>query len=339
MENKNEEEKVNIRHTINAEETFTLAKDVYDIRNFLKNVYSNRAVITRRLDILTFSVSLVYTFLYVAYIVFTGLNKNLNIGSEIALYCLFGVYGAMFLTLFILTLCAASTKAKNVKKFKIALAYFKLIVRLLSVAITIVALVLAIIGGKYSANHIAIDIVLIVLSVVSLIIQSIPLLFGGLGKLARWLLSPVKMKYRFSTVALEWYELAVTSSGESKTTQRISQKYFDEIGVCLDNFLIPALGKKYVSTIKPVAILNVVSSALDEDKSLVEGVLKSVFAYAEECGYVTFNPCRDLEFEGSIEEQEKPKKTVKSRIFGWGKKIGKSVLDKYIDNSADPKEK
>lgn len=34
-------ERVNIRHTISAEETFTLAKDVFDIRCFIKNVYAN----------------------------------------------------------------------------------------------------------------------------------------------------------------------------------------------------------------------------------------------------------------------------------------------------------
>ena len=38
-EKKNEEEKVTVRHTINAEEAFTLVKDVYDIRTFIKNVY------------------------------------------------------------------------------------------------------------------------------------------------------------------------------------------------------------------------------------------------------------------------------------------------------------
>ena len=58
MEKNNEnipekEEKVNIRHTITAEETFTLAKDVFDIRCFIKNVYANRAVIARRLNIIS----------------------------------------------------------------------------------------------------------------------------------------------------------------------------------------------------------------------------------------------------------------------------------------------
>lgn len=339
MENKKDEEKVTVRHTINAEETFTLAKDVYDIRSLIKNIYSNRAVIARRLNILSLSVSLAFTLLYVAYIIFTGLLNKLSFGSEIAMYCLLGVYGAMFITLFIITLCGAGAKAKNIKKFNTALSYFRLIVRLLSVAITIVALVLATMGEEYAAKHIALDIVLIIISIICLIFQVIPLICGGFGKLARWLLSPVKIKYRFSTVALEWYELAVTSGGESKTVKRVSSKYHDEIGVCLDNFLIPALGKKYVSAIKPANILSVVDSTSEEDKPLAEGILKSVFAYATESGYVTFNPCRDLNFEGSIEEEEKPKQSVKSRLFGMGKKIGMSLLDKYIQKNTDQEDK
>ena len=66
MEERNEEnaeEKVSVRHTINAEETFTLAKDVFDLRCFIKNVYANRAVIARRLNVLTLTVSTVFMML------------------------------------------------------------------------------------------------------------------------------------------------------------------------------------------------------------------------------------------------------------------------------------
>ena len=200
------------------------------------------------------------------------------------------------------------------------------------------AVVFAAMGGEYSAEFIALDIILIIISIICLVFQLIPLICGGFGKLARWLLSPVKIKYRFSKVALEWYELAVTSDGENKKIKRVAKKYYDEIGVCLDNYLIPALGKKYVSAIKPAQILSVVDDALEEDRPLAEGILKNVFSYATESGYVTFDPCRDLQFEGSIEEEEKPKKTVKSRLFGMGKKIGMSLLDKYIEKSSEPQD-
>ena len=335
MDEKKNDEKVTVRHTINAEETFTLAKDVYDIRNLIKNVYSNRAVIARRLNVLSMSVSLVFTLIYVAYIFGTGLFKKLSFGSEIALYVLLGIYGALFLTLFIVTMCGLGAKAKNIKRYTKALSYFRLVVRLLSVAITIVALAFAM-GGEYSAKYVAVDIVLIIFSIICLVFQVIPLVCGGFGKLARWLLSPVKIKYRFSVVAVEWYELIVTSSGDSKIIKRVAQKYYDEIGICLDNYLIPALGKKYVVSIRPAQILSVVDGAGEEDKPLVEGILKNVFAYAVECGYLTFDPCKDLNFEGSIEEEEKQPKSVKSRLIGMlMNKFGKPMLDKYIDKNTD----
>ena len=328
------EEKVNIRHTINAEETFTLAKDVYDIRSVIKNVYNNRAVIARRLNLLTISASLAFTLLYVAYILGTGLLGKLSLSADIVLYSLLGVYAVLFIVLFTLSLCSINAKAKNIKKFKRVLAYFRLAVRLCSIAITIVALVFAM-GGEYSAKHVAVDILLIVFSIICLIVQIIPLLFGGLGKLARWLLSPVKVKHRFSTVALEWYELAVTAGSDKTSVKKVSKKYYDSIGVCLDTFIIPAMGKKRIASIKSAQVLALVDDATEEDKPLVEGILKNIFTYALECGYVTFDPCRDLHLEGSIDEEEKQPKTVKSRLMGLGKRIGMSLLDKYIDKSTE----
>lgn len=337
-EEKNEgkkEEKVNIRHTINAEETFTLAKDVYDVRNIIKNIYNNRAVISRRLNIITISLSLVYTLAYVAYMLCTGLLNKLSLSANIVLYCLIGVYAVLFIVLFILSMCSIKAKAKNIKKIKRILTYSRLTVRISSIAITIAALVLAMSGGKYAAQHVAIDIVLIIFSILSLIVQLIPLFAGGFGKLARWLLSPVKVKCRFSSVAVEWYELTMTAGSEKNSVKKVSKKYYDSIGICLDTLIIPAIGKKYINSIKPIQILGVVNNAQEEDRPVVEGILKNIFTYAAECGYVTFNPCRDLNLEGSIEEDEKGTQNVKSRLIGLGKKIGKSLLNKYIDKNAD----
>ena len=62
--------------------------------------------------------------------------------------------------------------------------------------------------------------------------------------------------------------------------------------------------------------------------------MKSVFSYAAECGYITFDPCRDLNFSGSVEEPHK--KTMKEKLVeGIGKRLGKSMLDKYIAASSD----
>ena len=118
MEENNNDKKVNIRHTINAEETFTLAKDVYDLRSLIKNIYSNRAVIGRRLNLLTMSFSLTFTLVYIVYILCTGLLKKLTLAGDIAMYCLIGAYVLLFAVMFILTMCSIRSKAKNVKKFK-----------------------------------------------------------------------------------------------------------------------------------------------------------------------------------------------------------------------------
>ncbi|MDE7453432.1 MAG: hypothetical protein K2N22_03390 [Clostridia bacterium] len=326
-----EEEKV-IRHTINAEETFTLAKDVFDIRCFVKNLYGNRAVIARRLNVFSLIVSLIYTVLYVAYIMFSGIIDKLNTGGTITFYVVLSIYAAVFIVIIVGTACGASAKTKSMKLIRKILAVSRLVVRVLSLALTITALAVVMQGSNFTATHVAIDISMMIFSIFCLIIAIIPLIAGGIVKLVRWLLSPVKIKSHFSAVALEWYEIVATDDGENKAVKKVSQKYLDDIGRCLDNYLIPLLGKKYVNSIKPVAILRAAQGA-QSDKYLVEGILKSIFAYATECGYVTFDPCKDLEFEGTIEEEEKPKTKIKEKFLRLGSKIGKSVVNKYLDKS------
>ena len=329
------EEQVNVRHTITAEETFTLAKDIFDIRCFIKNVYSNRAVIARRLNILTLTVSTVFMLLYSAYVLFTGLTRKLGFEFQIVLYCLLAAYVVLFVVLITISVLGSKAGTKVVIKVKRTITVVKLLVRLLSIAISITAIVLSRSDDTAAAN-VAVDILIIVFSVITVIVQLFPLLFGGTGKLVRWLLSPVKVKCRFSKVILEWYELAVSGNAKSGAVKKVSKKYFENIGTQIDTYLIPALGNKYINSIKPAAILNVVDKATEEDRPVLEGILKNVFSYAAECGYVTFDPCKDLNFEGSVEEEEKaPKQTLKDRILKFGIKKGKSMLDKYIAESTD----
>lgn len=332
---KKENEKVNIRHTISAEETFTLAKDVFDMRTFIKNVYSNRAVIARRLNILTLTFSAIFTILYAAYVLFTALYKTLTLNVRIVLYAMLGIYAVLFIVLLIVFLCRGSD-TKHIQRTKTTLTVFKYLVRIFSMAISVFALALSILGGEFAAPNVAIDIIIIIFSIVMLLVQVTPLLFGGLGKLVRWLLSPVKIKYRFSHVVLEWYDLAVSGSVIKGSKNKVSSKYFEDIGTIIDNYLIPALGNKYINTIKPAAILNVVDRAEESVKPIMEGVLKNLFTYAVECGYVTFDPCRDLNFSGSVEEEDKkPKPTLKEKFLGVGKKLGKNMLEKYINDNTE----
>ncbi len=328
------EEKVNIRHTITAEETFTLAKDVFDIRCFIKNVYANRAVISRRLNILSLTVTTLFTLLYAGYVLLTGFTQKLAMDFKLVLYILLGIYGALIIVLIIIFICQSRANTKRAKKIKSVLKIFKLFVRLVSLAISVLALVLSGMAGGESASGMAVNALIILFSVIMLIMQVIPLLFGGFGKMARWLLSPVKAKHRFSSVVVEWYELAVSGTGTSGSVKKVSKKYFEDIGTLIDNALIPALGKKYISTIKPVALLNVVEQVDESDRPVLEGVIKNVFKYATECGYVMFDPCKDLNFEGSVEEEEKKKSTLKDKFMNVGKKFGKSMLDKYISSAS-----
>lgn len=323
------EEVKEIRHTISAEETFTLAKDVFDLRCVIKSIYNNRAQISRRLNLVSLITSVVFTLLYVAYMVFGGLFKKLSLGWGIAVYCVLGAYAVFVIVLIAVSVAVGKNRTtKNVKRQSKALKFFRYAVKLSSLAMGIAALALSVTSGTRDAVGFAVDTVAVIISIVFIIFTSIPLLFGGLGGLARWLLSPAKFKRKFSFVILEWYQLIVSDSTASKSTKKVSAEYIDDIGRCTDQYLIPALGKKYMSSININAIYAAINSAPEADKPIIEGIIKNVFSYAEECGYVTVNPCKDMDLQGSIEVVEKPKKqSLTERI---GRKVGKSLLSKFI---------
>ena len=330
-----DEEEKKIRHTISAEETFTLAKDVFDIRTFIKNVYANRAVIARRINVITLCASIIYTLLYVTYTLFTVFGDKVSLAQQAVLYSFIGAYAATLIVLIVLMALSSRATTKSLKKFSLSLSITRLLIKIISIAMAISAIVISLSSGD-SSSSVAFDIVMVVFSIISMVVLSIPLFFGGIGKFVRWLLSPVKTKYRFSTVAMEWYELAITGKPTKGASTKVAKKHYETIGNLIDGTLVPALGKKYINSIKPVTLLNLVENYPEEDKSVLEGVLKSVFAYATECGYVVFNPCRDLNFEGTVEVAKK--KTIKDRFVGIGTKIGKKVLDKYITSTSEDEE-
>ena len=326
-----EEEEKKIRHTISAEETFTLAKDVFDIRTFVKNVYANRAIIRRRINIITLCVSALFTLLYVSYIIFSSLYGKLSVSGDVLVYSLAAAYAFVAIILIIFVSLSSRTSAKHIKKLNFALKIFRLTVRILSIAISIAAIAISM-ANDASAN-VALDIVIIIFSVITMVVQVIPLFFGGIAKFVRWLLSPVKVKMRFSMVVLEWYHLAETGKPPKGSSRKISKKYYESIGELIDETLIPVFGKKYINTIKPDQLLELVENSDEASRPVLEGVLKSVFAYAAECGYIVFDPCRDLNFAGTVEEEKK--KTMKERFLGIGAKLGKKALDKYLATTSD----
>ncbi len=331
-----DDRKAEIRHTITAEETFTLAKDVFDIRCFIKNVYNNRAVIKRRINLFSLSVSIAFTLLYLAYVFYVSLTRALSLNIEIALYVLLGVYAVIAILLIVFTCVFAGSNTSNVRKISYVIHICRMIARVLSLAIAITAIALNF-SSVVTSPSIVFNVFIIVMSVISLIVQAILLIAGGISGFARWLLSPVKVKKRFSFVVLEWYELAVSDSspqGDGKKVKRVNNKYLDDVANCIDEYILPELGKRKITSIKPVTVLNVVDSAPENEREVVGGTLRSVFAYAEDCGYVNFNPCRSLDL-GNIEEEVKEKRTLKQRIFGIGKRFVKKRLDKYINDSVE----
>lgn len=329
-----DEEGKKIRHTITAEETFTLAKDVFDMRTFIKNVYSNRAVIARRINVITFIISAIFTVLYVTLVIFTSLRGKLSLGTEVVLYCLAGAYAVIASIVAIFAFVGFRTSAKNIRKLNSTLKIFRFFVRLISIAISIAAIALC--ATDAAPAHVAMDITMVIFSIVTIFVQALPLFFGGIIRFVRWLLSPVKLKVRVSTVVLEWYNLAASDKPLKGSNRKVAKKHIETIGAIIDSTIIPGIGKKKIISIKPVQLLELVENSEEALRPVLEGVLKSVFAYAAECGYIVFDPCRDLNFEGTVEEEKK--KTFKERIMFMGTKIGKKVLDKYIAASSEEEE-
>ncbi len=326
-----------VRHTINAEETFTLAKDVFDLRCLIKSVYSNRAQIKRRLGIVNTVISSIFTLLYAAFMVFSGVRKIASFTSQIVVYSVIGVHALLTLTLIITSVVwGVSANTSNVKRRNKTLRLLRFIVHLTSLIMGITAVVMSIISGSGDAVAVAVDTVALIISIVFVILSLFPIIFGGLGGLARWLMSPTKVKLKFSFVVMEWYQLLNSENGASKAIQKVSKEYLNDIGRCVDNYLIPALGKRKVGSINASHIFAVIDYAADGDKRITEGVLKNVFSYAMECGYVAVDPCKDMQLEGSIEvEEKKPKKkrlSFKERI---GKKVGKGIINSIFGSEEE----
>ncbi len=319
-----------VRHTITAEETFTLAKDVFDLRCLVKSVYSNRAQIIRRLNMFSTVLSAVFTFLYVMFMAFSGVMKIASYASQVVAYSIIGVHVVLTIALITVSLVwGSSATTKNVKRKNQIMRIFRFVVRVASLAMGISAVVMTMVSGTGDIISVAMDTVALIISIVFVIFSILPLIFGGFAGLARWLMSPTKVKLTFSFVVLEWYQLLTSESATSKTIQKVSKTYMDDISKCVDGYLLPVLGKRKLSSINANHIFAVVDRAPEEDRSVVEGVLKNVFSYALECGYIVVDPCRSMNLEGSIEvEKKKAKKakkpTLKQRLT---KKVGQGIIN------------
>lgn len=289
-----------------------VATNIYS--TWIKPVYDNRAQISRRLNAVSTAISLIFFILYIPFLLFSKLYKDLAVGWDIALYVCIGVYVATIIALFAITLAEGkSSSTAMAKKHKKTRKIIMFIVRIASLAIGITALVISAANGSKDTTGAVLDTVAIIFAVMSIIFSSFPLIFGGAAGFFKWLISPAKVKFRFSVVSLEWYQSLSGESVINKSLKKLIKKYGESVGQIIDSYLLPQLGKKYIKSIDRAALLKVLDTIPQEKHNLAEWTIKQIFEYAEECGYVINNPCKEMELEGDIQLEEKQKKTEEKR--------------------------
>lgn len=289
-----------------------VATNIYS--TWIKPVYDNRAQISRRLNAVSTAISIIFFMLYVPFLLFGKLYKDLAVGWDIALYVCIGVYVATIIALFAITLASGkSTSTAMAKKHKQTRKIILFIVRVASLAIGITALVISAANGSKDETGAVLDTIAIIFAVMSIIFSSFPLIFGGAAGFFKWLISPAKVKFRFSVVALEWYQSLSGESVINKSMKKLIKKYGESVGQIIDGYLLPQLGKRYIKSIDRAALLKVLETIPQEKHNLAEWTIKQIFEYAEECGYVINNPCKEMELEGDIELEEKQKKQEEKR--------------------------
>ena len=289
-----------------------VATNIYS--TWIKPVYDNRAQISRRLNAVSTAISIIFFMLYVPFLLFGKLYKDLAVGWDIALYVCIGVYVATIIALFAIRLASGkSTSTAMAKKHKQTRKIILFIVRVASLAIGITALVISAANGSKDETGAVLDTIAIIFAVMSIIFSSFPLIFGGAAGFFKWLISPAKVKFRFSVVALEWYQSLSGESVINKSMKKLIKKYGESVGQIIDGYLLPQLGKRYIKSIDRAALLKVLETIPQEKHNLAEWTIKQIFEYAEECGYVLVNPCKEMELEGDIQLEEKQKKAEEAK--------------------------
>ena len=312
---------------------------------WIKPIYDNRAQISRRLSAVSTAISIIFFLLYIPFLLLGKLYKDLALGLDIAIYVCIGVYIATIIALFIVTLASGrSTSTAMAKRQKKTRKIVLFIVRIASLAIAITALIISSAGGTKDAAGATLDTIAIIFAVMSIIFSAFPIIFGGMAGFFRWLISPAKAKYTMSFVVLEWYQTLTSDKVMSKSLKKSIKKYNERISGLIDNVILPHLGKKVMKSVDRSALIKLIDGVPPEDKNLCEWMIKQIFDYAEECGYIDANPCKTMELEGNIEMEGKQKKSAAesekkptglskfSSLFKGRKRRGK---DKNEDKNGD----
>lgn len=279
---------------------------------WIKPIMDNRVQIRRRWNGLVTAVSVVFFLLYVPILLFSKISKGLSLGWDIALYVCLGVYVAAVIVMLIITVASgksATTQAS--KRWRKASGIILFVVRIASLALSVTAIA---VSGK--AESTAIDVILMVLAIVSIVFTSLSLIFGGFVGFFKWLISPAKIRRTFSFVALEWQQALDDGLREQpKAVKKSYNRHREKVSACLDGYLLPAVGKAYIDTVKGEKLLRVLDGVPVGDRNLTEWILKDIFDYASACGYAPENPCDGLELEGDI-LREKAQRTEGEGVMG-----------------------
>lgn len=284
-----------------------IATEVYN--DWIKPVRDNWPQIKRRLSLITTIISVIFFILYVPFLLLSKLAKGLSLGWDIALYVCMGVYILTIIAFLIVTLVHRdSTSVAREKTRKKVSKIILLVVRVASLAIGITALIISAMESVSDTSTAVIDTIAIIFATVSIVFSAFPLLFGGIGGFAKWLISPAKVKFKFSFVILEWYQTFNDEQQIDKKMKRIAKRYGERIGVCIDTYFLPAIGNKYIKSVDENALNKILIAIPQEDLNICEWMTKRVFDFAEDCNYIEVNPCDRMELNGDISKEGKVKK-------------------------------
>lgn len=277
--------------------------------DWIKPVRDNWSQIKRRMNVIITVISIVFFILYVPFLLFSKLSKDLSLGWDVALYVCISVYVATIVALFIVSLVSGrSTSVAMEKKRKQISKFILLGVRLASLAIGVTTLIISAMSGASDKSTAVIDTIAIIFAVTSIIFTAIPLIFGGIGGFIKWLISPAKMKFKFSFVVLEWYQSFTSNQVLDKNTKKLAKRYGERVGGCIDKYFLPSFGNKYIKSVDENTLAKLLEAVPQEDMNMCEWIIKRVFDYAEECGYVDNNPCDKIELIGDIAKENKARK-------------------------------
>lgn len=307
-----------------AKSVGNFATEVYSV--WIKPIHDNWSQIKRRMSMISTIISLIFFALYVPFLLIGRIGKDLALGYDVALYVCIGVYLFTLAALLIVTLASGKTNTVAMeKKRKMISRIILMVVRFASLAIGITALVISAVEGATDSHSAAVDTVAIIFAVMSIIFSAFPLLFGGMGGFFKWLISPAKIKFRFSFVALEWFQAFTDEQQLDKNIKKVAKKYGERVSACIDGYILPALGAKLIKTVDAAAINKMLSQVPEADLNMCGWIIKQVFEYAEDCNYIEVNPCERLDLQCDIATEAKVRKAENQKrgFFSLFKRKGK----------------